>query len=243
MPDFAARGVRRDVVMLVVGALFGLAVGAGLAIALDDDETATTAATDQSENSPAGEDEQPTIDPTNTDFGTLTEKADEQGVKVQWTAEILEGPNKGTVDFITAHRQGTTVLVHEDTRLIDDGKTILVCKGGCRQVDAEAAREAVPALVRPFWDIIRLVEETTSAPDYRITGETQLESGIFERCGMFDPAKFGIAVPQNVNLVSQCVDPQRTVPIRLGLNSEQRAVGGASLTALADADAPLFKRQ
>ena len=250
MPDLPTSRLRRDAIMLVVGAVFGTAVGAGLALTLDDDESAdragrVAAADDKGEelDTTAGEEEapEPTIDPTDTEFGELTDKAGEAGVKVQWTAEILEGPDTGTIEFETAHRDGTTVLIHEDTRLVDDGTTIFVCTPDCEKADNDAARDALPAVARPFWEIIRLAEETTANPAYRITGETQLESGIFERCGTFDAAQFGVTVPENVNLVSQCLDAQRNIPLRIGLAGAQRSVGGASLTAVADADADAFK--
>jgi len=232
--------LRRDVALLLIGALFGGAVAAGIALVVDDDAAPSqTAAEGDGAESP--DDTAPVIDPTKTDFGDLTEEGSSSGVKIQWTAEILEGPDTGVVEFVTAHRNGTTVLEYEGKRVIDTGKAFTVCEGACKGADADAARAALPPLVRPFWEAIRLVEETTSNPEYRITGETQLESGIFERCGTFDPGVFGVAVPDNVNLVSQCVDAQRGVPIRLGLAGEQRTVGGASLTAIADADADLFK--
>lgn len=242
MPDLVSTRVRRDLAMLAVGTLFGVAVGAGLALALDDDGggQATTAA-DRADPTPGDEPEVPTIDPTDTDFGELTDDAARAGVKVQWTAEILEGPDTGTVEFVTAHRDGTTALVHEDTRLLDDGRTIRLCTPSCRAVDAEEARDALPALARPYWEIIRLAEETTSNPQYRITGETQLESGIFERCGSYDTTAFGVVVPGNVIGVQQCVDAQRGVPLRIGLTGQQRSVGGASLTAIADADTDAFR--
>ena len=244
MPDLPSNRLRRDAIMLVVGIVFGTAVGAGLALGLDDDDgdTAPAAAAEESgDTTPEGDPAEPTVDPTDTDFGKLTDQAADSGVKVRWTAEILEGPDTGTIDFETSHRGGTTVLIHEDTRLIDDGATIFVCQPECEKADAASARDALPAVARPFWEIIRLAEETTSNPAYRITGETQLESGIFERCGTYDAAGFGVLVPDNVNLVSQCLDAERNVPLRIGLAGEQRSVGGASLTALADADADTFK--
>lgn len=242
MPDFSSVRVRRDVVMLVVGAVFGMAVGAGLAIGLDDDGADTEGKARQADSTPGTEPEEPAIDPTDTEFGQLTEEAGQAGVKVRWTAEILEGPDTGTIEFDTAHRQGTTVLLYEDVRLVDDGTTILLCEPSCDKVDAEGARDSLPALARPYWEIIRLVEEITSNPQYRITGETQLESGIFERCGSYDTKAFGVVVPDNVVGVQQCVDAQRGVPLRIGLTGQQRAVGGASLTAIADADAALFQK-
>ncbi|MBI2168351.1 MAG: hypothetical protein HYU28_02455 [Actinobacteria bacterium] len=242
MPDLSDPRIRRDVTLLVVGALFGGAVVAGIALAVDGGEGG-----DEAKNGAAGdstavsEQEAPTIDPTDTEFGQLTEEAAAAGVMVQWKADILEGDATGTVEFVTAHREGTTVLVHEDARVIDDGKTIRLCTPGCTKVDAAKARDALPELVRPYWEVIRLVEETTSRPEYRVTGETQLDSGIFERCGTFDPESFGVVVPDNVISVSQCVDASRTVPIRIGLDGDQRSVGGASLTALADATEDLFE--
>lgn len=241
--DLTSERVRRDIALLLIGALFGGGVAAGIAIAIDDDPTPGAAAEQQaSQNDETTGDTTPTIDPTDTDFGELTEASAEEGVKIQWTAEILEGPDTGLVEFVTAHRAGTTVIETDDLKLIDDGETVRVCRGGdCSAASAEASRNELPEVMQPFWEIIRLVEETTSNPQYRITGETQLESGIFERCGTFDPDAFGVVVPDNVNLVSQCVDAQRGVPIRLGLAGDQRSVGGASLTALADADPELFR--
>jgi len=242
VPDLTSPRLRRDVVLLTVGALFGLAVGSLVGMALDDDEQpATTASGEDPSGASAAADPGPTIDPTDTEFGQLTEEGRPGGVKIQWIAEITEGAKTGTVEFVAAHKEGTTVVVAGDTRVIDDGTTIRVCTGRCEKVDAAKARSALPELVRPFWDIIRSVEETTAAPTYRVTGETQLASGIFQRCGEFDPKAFGLAMPANVVKANQCLDAQRNVPLTIGLQGEQRTVGGASFQAIADAEADLFK--
>ncbi|HLG00671.1 MAG TPA: hypothetical protein VI916_09375, partial [Acidimicrobiia bacterium] len=162
MPDLTSPRLRRDVVLLTVGALFGLAVGSLVGMALDDDEQpATTASGEDPSGASAAADPGPTIDPTDTEFGQLTEEGRPGGVKIQWIAEITEGAKTGTVEFVAAHKEGTTVVVVGDTRVIDDGTTIRVCTGRCEKVDAAKARSALPELVRPFWDIIRSVEETT----------------------------------------------------------------------------------
>lgn len=245
LPDVLQPRLRRDITLLLVGTLFGAAVGAGLGIILaDDDAQVATNAQNEQGDGDATQATQPAIDPTDTPFGQLSDEpgaASGVGVKVQWRAEIIEGPETGVVEFVAAHRSGTTVLISGDTRVMDDGTTIRVCNGSCETTDAGGAREALPELVRPYWDIIRSVEETTGAATYRITGETQLASGIFQRCGQFNPAEFGISVPENVVSVNQCVDAQRSVPVTIGLNGEQRSVGGAQLTAIADAEPELFQ--
>lgn len=238
MVDVVTSRIRRDVLMFAVGALFGTAIGAGIGLVVADDDSAPTASSGEATETT---EEQPAIDPTDTEFGELTDEAAQVGVKTRWTVEVLEGSDTGTVDFEAAQRGDTTVLVHEDVRLVDDGTTIRLCTAACERVDAERARKALPEVARPYWEIIRMVQETTAAPQYRITGETQLESGIFQRCGTFDAATFGIVVPDNVVTVSQCVDAERGVPISIGLNGQQRSVGGGSLTALADADPAVFR--
>lgn len=228
----------RDLVLLLVGALLGGGVATGVFLVADDD-TPSTAGGPVQEPTGDGEDAteptEPAIDPTDTEFGELTEGAEESGVRVQWASELLTGDG-GEAEFVTAHRDGTVAFIHDDTRIVDTGSEIHLCTAdGCQVVGADDARGRLPSHVVPYFEVTRTVAESTASPDYRITGETELESGIFEQCGEYDPVAFDLAMPEEVVSVSQCVDATRNVPLRIGLQGEDRSLGGAALTALADA--------
>lgn len=236
--------VVRDLILLLVGALVGSGVATGVFLVVDDDTPTTGDPVDEAtgDESPEGDDgvEEPAIDPADTEFGQLTDEAEQSGVRVQWTSELLiDGGGEG--EFVTAHREATVAFIHDDVRIVDTGAEVHLCEAGaCRAAGADEARDRLPAPVRPFFEITRTVAESTAAPDYRITGETELENGIFEQCGEYDPAAFGLAVPEAVVNVSQCVDAARNVPLRIGLQGEERSLGGAALTALADAQGSDF---
>lgn len=228
----------RDLVLLLIGALVGGGVATGVFIVADDDEASTVSGPveEPAENGDAAtEPTEPAIDPTDTEFGELTEGAEASGVRVQWASELLIDGD-GEAEFVTAHRDGTVAFIHDDTRIIDTGSEIHLCAdGGCRVVGADEARLSLPNDVVPYFEVARTVTESTASPDYRITGETELESGIFEQCGEYDPAAFDLAMPEGVVNVSLCIDATRNVPLRIGLQGEDRSLGGATLTALADA--------
>lgn len=235
-PD--APRIIRDLVLLLIGALLGGGVATGVFLVADDD-TPSTAGGPVQEPASGGEDAteptEPAIDPTDTEFGELTEGAEQSGVRVQWASELLTDDG-GEAEFVTAHRDGTVTFIQDGTRIVDTGSELHLCAGDdCRVVGADEARGSLPDHVVPYFEVARTVTESTASPDYRITGETELESGIFEQCGEYDPAAFGLAMPEGVVNVSQCIDATRNVPLRIGLQGEDRSLGGATLTALADA--------
>lgn len=224
----------RDLVLLLVGALIGGGVATGVFLVVDDDTT-SIAGGPVEDGEDATEPTEPAIDPTDTEFGELTEGAEQSGVRVQWASELLIDDG-GEAEFVTAHRDGTVAFIHDGTRIVDTGSEIHLCAGdGCRTASADEARDSLPSHVVPYFEVARTVVESTASPDYRITGETELESGIFEQCGEYDPVEFGLAMPDGVVSVSQCIDASRNVPLRIGLQGEDRSLGGAALTALADA--------
>lgn len=224
----------RDLALLLIGALLGGGVATGVFLVADDDSP-STAGGPVEEGEDTTEPTEPAIDPTDTEFGELTEGSEQSGVRVQWASELLTDDG-GEAEFVTAHRNGTVAFIHDGTRIVDTGSEIHLCAdGGCRVVGADEARGRLPGHVVPYFEIARTVAESTASPDYRITGETELESGIFEQCGEYDPADFDLAMPEGVVSVSQCVDATRNVPLRIGLQGEDRSLGGAALTALADA--------
>lgn len=221
---------------MFVGGLVGAAVASGVFLAVDDDgEAPGRAGEPVAEPDDGGNSGEDVIDPTATEFGELTDAADEVGVRVQWTAELLTGAGE-SAEFVSAHRGDTVVVIHGDTRIVSEGEDVHVCDGdGCRAADHASARGVLSAAARPYYEVIRVVATTTASPEYRVTGETELEGGIFEQCGTFDPAAFGLAVPEGVVGINQCIDAGRNVPLRIGLQGEDRSLGSAVFGALADA--------
>lgn len=232
--------VRRELVFLVVGLLAGAGVASGAFLALDDDDAPGEG--DPVAGSPATQRTQPTIDPTETEFGTLTEEAEAAGIRVRWVSELHEGEETGEGEFVTAHRQGTFVFAHDDTRIVESGDSVVLCQGdGCSPSDAGQAAAAVPGRVRPFYEVLRLYQEAAGSPQYTITGETELASGIFQRCGSYEPEVFGLQLPGTVQRVTQCLDVDNNVPLAVDLVGTERSVGTASLNAIADAEASDFQ--
>lgn len=232
-------GPRRDLFLVVLGFVLGAGVASGAFLVADDD----AGGSDPPEASGGGETETTvsTVDPADTDFGELTEESEASGVRVRWTAELLEGDDAATVDFVTAHRDGTFVLVHDDTRIVEEGDRVLVCDASCAESSPEEAASRLPGTLRPFYRVLRISVEASEAPEYRITAETELSNGIFQRCGSYEPSVFGLDLPGEVQRVTQCLDAERGVPLVIDIVGEQRSVGTASLTAIADAEAADFE--
>lgn len=228
----------RDLVLLLVGALVGGGVATGVFLVADDDEVSTVGGPveEPAENGDAAtEPTEPAIDPTDTEFGELTEGAEASGVRVQWASELLvDGGDEA--EFVTAHRDGTVAFIHDGTRIVDTGSEIHLCAdGGCRVVGADEARLSLPNDVVPYFEVARTVTESTASPDYRITGEGSLSGGLVEQCGQYTPAEFDLTMPGEVVSVSQCVEAAHGVLLRIILQGESQSVGSASFTALADA--------
>ncbi len=234
-PD--APRIIRDLVLLLVGALVGGGIASGVFLVVDDDSPPVGGPGEESaeDGDAATEPTEPAIDPTDTEFGELTEGAEASGVRVQWASELLTDGG-GEAEFVSAHRDGTVAFVHDDTRIVDTGSEIHLCAdGGCRVVGADEARGSLPDHVVPYFEVARTVTESTASPDYRITGEGSLSGGLVERCGQYDPTEFGLTMPDEVTSVSQCVEATHGVLLRIILQGEAQSVGSASFTALADA--------
>jgi hypothetical protein len=213
----------------------GLVVGAGLTSTGfllfggvgDEDSGARGAATS---SAPSGTTDT-TADITDTEFGELTDAASEDGHRIRWVAQVGGGE---TVEFVTARRDGTFALIHDDTRVVVAADGAHLCAPECRQATVDEARAALAVEVRPFFGVLRVADEAAASADYRITGESTF-SGIVARCGSYDPAAFDLDLPGNVTRVTQCIAHDTGLPITIDLFGVEASEGGASFIGLADA--------
>ncbi|HVM41164.1 MAG TPA: hypothetical protein VM618_10350 [Acidimicrobiia bacterium] len=225
---------RRDLALLAVGILLGAGVTAVGFIVTDDDPTSPVA------GGPATT--VTTVDITDTDFGELTEEAEADGIKVQWTAEILSGPETGQVEFVSAHRDGEVAVISGDQRAVVKGDEGFACDGDdCRAVAPEEAAAALPPLVRPFFQVLRVAAPAQESPDYRITGEGDFGGGVVARCGSYPPAAFSLELPGDVQEVRQCVSLDNGILVAIDLFGTNGSVAGAAASGLADASTSDFE--
>lgn len=238
------RELGRDLALLVVGALVGAGVASGAFLVFDGDDDDVTAGQNTTDVPPPDPgDTRPAVDPTETEFGELSDESETAGVMIQWVAELSLGGQSESTEFVTAHRPAVFVLQSGDIRVVEQEGSVTLCRGdSCSGSSAAEASSAFDEAVGTFFELLRLVDETTSAPDdrYQITGETQLENGIFQQCGQYDPADFGVEI-SDVRLITQCVDGNRDVPLSVDLVGADRSLGTAVFSAIADAEASLFE--